>query len=125
MTSKVAASRPTTSNLGIDIDISVGQLFRTYTATEGWVFEGDADRAGLRRAVARARALARRIADALGADGARPLRAIAFGRAADHRAGVELHDGEPHARRPRRLRLSQPRRPLLRQPRRRRRLGDP
>ena len=40
------------------------------------------------------------------------LRAADLGRAADHRAGVVVHDGEPHAGRPRHLRLPQPRRPL-------------
>ena len=44
---------------------------------------------------------------------------------ADHRAGLVVHDGEPHARRPRRLRLPEPLRPHLRRRLHRRLDRDP
>ena len=57
--------------------------------------EGHAHRARLRRAVARARALARRAADDLGPHGARHLRTPHVRDPADHGARVVLHDGQP------------------------------
>ena len=70
--------------------------------------QGDADRARLRRALARPRALARRTADALRAHGARLVRPPDLGDSADHRARLVLHDVVEDARRPRRVRLPQP-----------------
>ena len=81
------------------------------------------DRARLRRALARARALARPAPGPVGARRARRLGAPHLGRAADHRAGLVLHDVEPDAGRPRHLRLPQPLRPHLRRRVHRRRLG--
>ena len=72
--------------------------------------EGHAHRARLRRAVARPRALARRAADALRSHGARLVRSPDLGDPADHRARVVLHDVLEDARRPRGVRLPQPRR---------------
>ena len=45
-------------------------------------------------------------------------------RAADHGSGVVVHDGEPNARRPRRVRLPEPRRPHVRRRVHRRRERD-
>ncbi len=70
--------------------------------------EGDADRARLRRALARARALARRAADPLGAHGTWNVRAADVCRSPDHGARVVLHDVQPNAGRPRRVRLPKP-----------------
>ena len=57
-------------------------------------------------------------------DGARRLRPPDLRDPADHGSRVVLHDVEPHARRPRRLRLPQPLRPLLRRALHRQRDGD-
>ena len=83
----------------------------------------DDHRPRLLRAEPRLRPLPRPAADALGARRCRRIRPAGVGRAADHRARVVLHDVEPDARRPRHLRLPQPRRPLLRRPLHRQRRG--
>ena len=83
----------------------------------------DDHRPRLRRAEPRARPLPRPAAHPLGARRRRRVRPPRVGGAADHRARVVLHDVEPDARRPRHLRLPQPRRPLLRRPLHRQRRG--
>ena len=85
--------------------------------------QGDDHRPRLRRAVARLRPLARLAAGARRPHRRRRLGAAHLGDPADHRAGVVLHDVQPHAGRPRRLRIPQPLRPLLRRALHRRRVG--
>ena len=87
--------------------------------------EGHADRPGLRRAVARARAVARPAPGSVRADGPGRLGPAHVDRAADHGSRVVVHDGEPYARGPRRLRLPEPRRPHVRRRVHRRRQRDP
>ena len=82
--------------------------------------ESDGHRPRQRRAVA-GRGVARRAAGAVKPHGPRRTRPPDVRHPADHRAGLVLHDGEPDARRPRRLRLSQPLRPHVRRPVHRRR----